>query len=56
MCIHRLEQLYESAVASLGGIWAAKPKDIHAQLVAEFPDITVQVGAGGCCTSPAVGN
>lgn len=38
----RLEQLYESAVASLGGIWAAKPKDIHAQLVAEFPDITVQ--------------
>ncbi|KAI7845055.1 hypothetical protein COHA_001420 [Chlorella ohadii] len=38
----RLEQLYESAVANLGGIWAAKPKDIHAQLVGEFPDLTVQ--------------
>lgn len=34
-------------MASLGGIWAAKPKDIHAQLVGEFPEITVQVGLVG---------
>ena len=30
-------------MARLGGIWEAKPKDIHAELVGEFPELTVQV-------------
>lgn len=39
----RLEEAYEAAVVQLGGIYSARPRDIHQALAAEFPELTVQV-------------
>lgn len=42
----RLEEAYEEAIAALGGLQSAQPKLVLERLQGEFPDLTLQVGAG----------
>lgn len=39
----RLEAAYEGAVAQLGGIYQARPRDIQEKMQGKFPDITAMV-------------
>lgn len=40
----RLEAAYEAAVVELGGLHAARPKQLLEILQPEFPDLALQVG------------
>ena len=39
----RLEAAYEAEVARLGGLHAARPKQLLDALLPDFPDLTLQV-------------
>lgn len=42
ICVCRLEEAYEAAVQQLGGLQAARPKQLLQILQPEFPDLALQ--------------
>lgn len=51
-----MEEAYDAAVGQCGGLEAAKPKGVFEamQATGEFPELTLQVGAG--CSTLCIAN